>query len=244
VIEVRGLVKRYGGSTAVDDLSFDVRPGTVTGFLGPNGAGKSTTMRMMLGLDRPDAGTVTVGGQHYRDLRWPLREVGALLEARAFHPGRTARAHLTALAASQDIPRRRVSEVLEMTGMDQAADRRAGTFSLGMAQRLGIAAALLGDPAVLLLDEPVNGLDPEGIRWIRYLLRDLAAHGRTVLVSSHLISEIAQTADQLVVIGQGRLLAQTTVAELSCRGSLEEAFFSLTEGHSDYSSRYSLGSMS
>jgi len=236
MIEARGLVKRYGSTTAVDDLSFDVRPGTVTGFLGPNGAGKSTTMRMILGLDRPDAGTATINGQRYRDLRWPLREVGALLEAKAFHPGRTARAHLAALAASNDIPRWRVDEVLAMTGMENAAGRRAGKFSLGMSQRLGIAAALLGDPAVLLLDEPVNGLDPEGIRWIRNLLKNLAARGRTVLISSHLISEIAQTADQLIVIGQGRLLAQTTVAELSSRGSLEEAFFALTEGSTDYPS--------
>jgi ABC-2 type transport system ATP-binding protein len=238
MIEARGLVKRYGSTTAVDDLSFDVRPGTVTGFLGPNGAGKSTTMRMMLGLDRPDAGTARINGQRYHDLRWPLREVGALLEAKAFHPGRTARSHLTALAASNDIPRQRVDEVLAITGMEKAAGRRAGKFSLGMSQRLGIAAALLGDPAVLLLDEPVNGLDPEGIRWIRNLLKNLAAHGRTVLISSHLISEIAQTADQLIVIGQGRLLAQTTVAELSSRGSLEEAFFSLTEGSTDYPSSY------
>ena len=244
MIEARGLVKRYGSTTAVDDLSFDVRPGTVTGFLGPNGAGKSTTMRMMLGLDRPDAGAAMINGQRYRDLRWPLREVGALLEAKAFHPGRTARAHLTALAASNDIPRQRVDEVLAITGMDKAAGRRAGKFSLGMSQRLGIAAALLGDPAVLLLDEPVNGLDPEGIRWIRNLLKDLASRGRTVLISSHLISEIAQTADQLIVIGQGRLLAQTTVAELSSRGSLEEAFFALTEGSTDYPSSYSLRSVS
>jgi ABC-2 type transport system ATP-binding protein len=211
-------------------------PGTVTGFLGPNGAGKSTTMRMMLGLDRPDAGTVRIGGKSYRDLRRPLREVGALLEAKAFHPGRTARAHLAALAASNAIPARRVDEVLEITGLEKAAGRRAGKFSLGMSQRLGIAAALLGDPAVLLLDEPVNGLDPEGIRWIRNLLKNLAAHGRTVLVSSHLISEVAQTADRLVVIGQGRLLAQTTVAELSAgSNSLEEAFFGLTEGSAEYS---------
>jgi ABC-2 type transport system ATP-binding protein len=244
MIEARGLVKRYGSTTAVDNLSFDVLPATVTGFLGPNGAGKSTTMRMMLGLDRPDAGAAMINGQRYRDLRWPLREVGALLEAKAFHPGRTARAHLTALAASNDIPRQRVDEVLAITGMDKAAGRRAGKFSLGMSQRLGIAAALLGDPAVLLLDEPVNGLDPEGIRWIRNLLKDLASRGRTVLISSHLISEIAQTADQLIVIGQGRLLAQTTVAELSSRGSLEEAFFALTEGSTDYPSSYSLRSVS
>ena len=239
MIEARGLVKRYGSTTAVDNLSFDVQPGTVTGFLGPNGAGKSTTMRMILGLDRPDAGTARVNGQSYHELRWPLCEVGALLEAKAFHPARSARAHLTALAASNGIPRRRVDEVLEITGMGQAADRRAGKFSLGMAQRLGIAAALLGDPAVLLLDEPVNGLDPEGIRWIRGLLKNLAAHGRTVLVSSHLISEVAQTADQLIVIGRGRLLAQTTVAELAARStSLEEAFFQLTDRSTEYSASY------
>ena len=236
MIEARGLVKRYGPTTAVDHLSFDVRPGTVTGFLGPNGAGKSTTMRMMLGLDRPDAGTARINGTDYRDLRSPLREVGALLEAKAFHPGRTARSHLAALAASNDIPRRRVSDVLEITGLQMAADRRAVKFSLGMAQRLGIAAALLGDPGVLVLDEPVNGLDPEGIRWIRNLLKSLAAQGRTVLISSHLISEVAQTADHLIVIGQGRLLAQTTVAGLSARShSLEEAFFQLTEGSAEYS---------
>jgi len=247
MIEARGLIKHYGPTTAVDNLSFDVRPGTVTGFLGPNGAGKSTTMRMILGLDRPDAGVARINGKSYHDLRWPLREVGALLEvggSKAFHPGRSARAHLGALAASNAIPRQRVNDVLEITGMDKAADRRAGKFSLGMAQRLGIAAALLGDPAVLLLDEPVNGLDPEGIRWIRGLLKNLAAHGRTVLVSSHLISEVAQTADQLIVIGQGRLLAQTTVAELSARGSLEEAFFSLTEGSTEYSADHNYRSVS
>jgi ABC-2 type transport system ATP-binding protein len=236
MIEARGLVKRYGSTTAVDHLSFDVRPGTVTGFLGPNGAGKSTTMRMIIGLDRPDAGQARINGHGYRELRWPLREVGALLEAKAFHPGRTARAHLTALAAANAIPRRRVNDVLEITGLEEAAERRAGKFSLGMAQRLGIAAALLGDPAVLLLDEPVNGLDPDGIRWIRNLLKSLAAAGRTVLVSSHLISEVAQTADQLVVIGRGRLLSQTSVAELAARStSLEEAFFALTEGSTEYS---------
>jgi len=236
MIEARGLVKHYGSTTAVDHLSFDVRPGTVTGFLGPNGAGKSTTMRIILGLDRADDGVARINGQNYHELRWPMREVGALLEAKAFHPGRTARAHLTALAASNAIPRRRVNDVLEITGMEKAADRRAGKFSLGMAQRLGIAAALLGDPGVLLLDEPVNGLDPEGIRWIRTLLKNLAAHGRTVLISSHLISEVAQTADQLIVIGRGRLLAQTTVAELAARStSLEDAFFELTQGSTEYS---------
>src|SRR5579863_1078897 len=238
MIEARGLVKRYGSTTAVDHLSFDVRPGTVTGFLGPNGAGKSTTMRMILGLDRPDDGVARINGQGYHELRWPMREVGALLEAKAFHPGRSARAHLTALAASNDIPRRRVNDVLEITGMEKAADRRAGKFSLGMAQRLGIAAALLGDPGVLLLDEPVNGLDPEGIRWIRNLLKSLASRGRTVLISSHLISEIAQAADELIVIGRGRLLAHTTVAQLSATApSLEEAFFQLTESASEYEGR-------
>src|SRR5580700_5421817 len=207
MIEARGLVKRYGSTTAVDHLSFDVRPGTVTGFLGPNGAGKSTTMRMFVGLDRPDTGTARINGHRYHELRWPLREVGALLEAKAFHPGRTARAHLTALAASNAISPRRVEEVLTLTGLDKAANRRAGKFSLGMSQRLGIAAALLGDPGVLLLDEPVNGLDPEGIRWIRNLMRTLAAEGRAVLVSSHLMSEMENTADHLLVIGRGRLIA-------------------------------------
>jgi ABC-2 type transport system ATP-binding protein len=243
MIEARGLAKRYRSTVAVDGLTFDVRPGTVTGFLGPNGAGKSTTMRMIMGLDRPDAGQVMIGRKAYARLRWPLREVGALLEgsgSKAFHPGRTARAHLTALAASNAIAPRRVEEVLALTGMDKAADRRAGKFSLGMSQRLGIAAALLGDPGVLLLDEPVNGLDPEGIRWIRNLMKNLAAQGRTVLVSSHLISEIAHTADALIVIGRGRLLAQTTVARLSARtGSLEEAFFELTGDVTDYSGNLS-----
>jgi ABC-2 type transport system ATP-binding protein len=236
MIEARGLVKRYRSTLAVDNLSFEVRPGTVTGFLGPNGAGKSTTMRMIIGLDLPDAGGVKIGGRSYGELRWPLREVGALLEARAFHPGRTARAHLTALAASNAIGPQRVDEVLAITGIERAADRRAGKFSLGMSQRLGIAAALLGDPQVLLLDEPANGLDPEGIRWVRNLMKNLAKQGRAVLVSSHLISEIAHTADALIVIGQGRLLAQTTVARLSARaGSLEDAFFAMTGGVTDYS---------
>ena len=235
MIEARGLVKRYRSTQAVNNLSFDVRPGTVTGFLGPNGAGKSTTMRMIMGLDRPDAGQARIGGKRYADLRWPLREVDALLEAKAFHPARSARAHLNALAASNGIGSRRVEEMLALTGIEKAADRKAGKFSLGMSQRLGLAAALLGDPGVLLLDEPVNGLDPEGIRWIRTLLKHLAAQGRTVLVSSHLINEMAHTADALIVIGQGRLLAQTTVAQLSARGSLEEAFFRLTEGTADYS---------
>ena len=192
-------------------------------------------MRLILGLDRADAGQARIGGRPYRDLRWPLREVGALLEAGAFHPGRPARAHLAALAAGNAIPRARVEEVLVLTGLEQVAGKRAGTFSLGMAQRLGIAAALLGDPGVLLLDEPVNGLDPEGIRWIRGLLRSLAAEGRTVLVSSHLISEMALMADHLVVIGRGRLLADTTAAELAARAStLEEAFLELTGASTEY----------
>jgi ABC-2 type transport system ATP-binding protein len=229
MIEVRDLAKRYGPVRAVDRLTFTVRPGAVTGFLGPNGSGKSTTLRILLGLDFPDAGQARIGGRAYAGLRWPLREVGAVLEARSFQPGRSARAHLAALAASNRIPAARVEEVLAAVGLDGAARRRAGTFSLGMAQRLGIAAALLGDPGVLLLDEPVNGLDPEGIRWLRTLLRSLAGQGRTVLVSSHLISEMEQTADRLVVIGQGRLLAETTVAALAGRaGSLEEAFLALT----------------
>jgi ABC-2 type transport system ATP-binding protein len=242
-IEAKGLTKRYGSTVAVDQLSFEVRPGVVTGFLGPNGSGKSTTMRMILGLDRPDGGQVRVGGRPYRSLPWPLREVGALLEARAYHPGRRARTHLAALAASNDVPRSRVDEVLELVGLTSAAGRRAGTFSLGMAQRLGIATALLGDPAVLLLDEPVNGLDPEGIRWLRTLLRSLAAEGRTVFVSSHLISEMALTADHLIVVGQGRLLADTSVAELAARSaSLEEAFLELTAGSVEFGSHGGTGS--
>jgi ABC-2 type transport system ATP-binding protein len=235
MIEVHGLTKRYGSVLAVDRLSFEVRPGIVTGFLGPNGSGKSTTMRMILGLDAPTAGQARVGSRRYRDLRWPLREVGALLEAKAFHPGRSARAHLAALAASNGIRRSRVDEVLAIVGLDGAARRRAGKFSLGMAQRLGIAAALLGDPGVLLLDEPVNGLDPEGIRWVRNLVRSLAAQGRVVFVSSHLISEMALTADHLVVIGQGRLLADAPVAELSARSdSLEDAFLRLTSAATEF----------
>ena len=230
MISVRALTKRYGGTLAVDDLTFDVGAGTVTGFLGPNGSGKSTTMRLVMGLDAPDAGLALIDGAPYRSLRWPLRSVGAILEARAFHPGRSAAAHLTALAAASGIPRRRVREVLSVVELADVADRRAGTFSLGMSQRLGIAAALLGDPGVLLLDEPVNGLDPAGVRWIRALLRSLAAEGRTIFVSSHLISEMALTADRLIVIDGGRLLADTTVAGLAARGggSLEDGFFALT----------------
>jgi ABC-2 type transport system ATP-binding protein len=238
VIEAHGLTKRYGQITAVDHLSFDVRPGVVTGFLGPNGSGKSTTMRLILGLDAADHGTVTIKGRAYHDLPFPLREVGALPEARAFHPARTARAHLQALAASNAIAPSRVDQTLQLvglsgTGQHGAANRKAGQLSLGMAQRLGIAAALLGDPPVLIFDEPVNGLDPEGIRWIRNLMRSLAAEGRTVFVSSHLIAEMAQTAERLIVIGAGRLLADTTVAELSASStSLEDAFLALTAGSS------------
>jgi ABC-2 type transport system ATP-binding protein len=240
MIEVRGLTKRYGPVLALDRLSFDVRPGTVTGFLGPNGSGKSTTMRIMLGLDRHDRGTVTINGRRYQEFGWPLREVGALLEAKAFHPGRPARAHLAALAASNGIPASRVEHVLGTVGLASVASRRAGTFSLGMAQRLGIAAALLGDPGVLLFDEPVNGLDPEGIRWLRTLLKSLASGGRTVLVSSHLISEMALTADRVIVIGAGRLLADTTVAGLSAGpGSLEDAFLKLTAGTTGFTGRMS-----
>jgi ABC-2 type transport system ATP-binding protein len=235
MIEAQGLSKRYGATDAVQSLTFNVRSSLVTGFLGPNGSGKSTTMRLILGLDTPDAGHVRIGGRRYHDLRWPLREVGALLETRAFHPGRSARAHLRALAASNAIPRSRVEEVLGLVGLAEVAGRRAGGFSLGMAQRLGIAAALLGDPQVLLLDEPVNGLDPEGIRWVRDLLRSLAAEGRTVFVSSHLIGEIARTADHVLVIGRGRLLADTSVAELAARSaSLEASFLELTAGSADH----------
>ena len=219
MIAVRGLTKSYGAVRAVDDLAFDVRPGHVTGFVGPNGSGKTTTMRLILGLDAPDAGSTTVGGRPYRQLRFPLHHVGALLDARALHPGRRAYDHLLVQAQSNRIPRRRVDEVLATVGLTEVAHRRAGAYSLGMAQRLGIAGALLGDPAVLLFDEPVNGLDPEGILWIRQLLKRLASEGRTVLVSSHLMSEMALTAEHLVVIGKGRLVADTTVDELVTRGA-------------------------
>ena len=211
MIEVRNLTKRYGDTVAVDHLSFDVPPGLVTGFLGPNGAGKSTTMRLILGLDAPSSGTATVLGHRYQDRRQPLHDVGALLEARGIHPGRSARNHLLAMAQADQIPHARVDEVIRLVGLETVADKRAGGFSLGMNQRLGIASALLGDPQVLLLDEPVNGLDPEGIIWIRTLLRGLASEGRTVLLSSHLMSEMALTADRLVVIGKGHLIAETTV---------------------------------
>ncbi|MBU9762795.1 ATP-binding cassette domain-containing protein [Mycobacterium sp. TNTM28] len=213
MIELAGLTKLYGTHRAVDDLTFTVEPGLVTGFLGPNGAGKTTTMRLILGLDHPTAGTATIGGKRYRDLRDSLRTVGALLDARQAHPSRTARNHLRWIAAANRIPSSRVDEVLEMVGLTAVAERNAGTLSLGMSQRLGIAGALLGDPPVLLFDEPVNGLDPEGIHWVRTLMRSLAAEGRTVFVSSHLLAEMSNTADQLVVIGQGRLITSTTVSE-------------------------------
>jgi ABC-2 type transport system ATP-binding protein len=214
VIELAGLTKEYGTRIAVDDLTVTVHPGRVTGFLGPNGSGKTTTMRCVLGLARPTSGTATVLGQPYRALADPMRRVGALIDPRALHPGRTAYRHLLALAQSNGLPGARVDEVIELVGLESVADDRVRGFSLGMNQRLGIAAALLGDPDVLLLDEPVNGLDPEGIRWVRELLRDLADEGRTVLVSSHLMSEMEDTADHLVVLGRGRLLADVPMAEL------------------------------
>jgi ABC-2 type transport system ATP-binding protein len=250
-IEARGLTRSYGGRTVVDDMTFTVAPGRVTGFLGPNGAGKSTTMRLLLGLDRPDSGTALINGRPYAELVAPLTQVGAMLEARAFHKGRSARKHLLCLAQSQALPGSRVDEVLGRVGLGEVADRRAGGFSLGMAQRLGIAAALLGDPGIVLLDEPVNGLDPEGILWIRTLMKSLAAEGRTVLVSSHLMNEMAVTADHLLVIGAGRLLADCSTAEFIRRHTdpavyaatpavarpalLEEAFMRLTASSVQYS---------
>ena len=219
MIEVRGLVKRYGAKTAVNDLSFDVEPGHVTGFLGPNGAGKTTTMRLILGLDYPDAGTVKIDGKQYAGLAYPMREVGALLDANAVHGGRSAYNHLLCLAQTNNLPKRRVGEVLELVGLTDVARKRTRGFSLGMGQRLGIAAALLGDPAVLMFDEPVNGLDPEGILWIRNLMKALAAEGRTVFVSSHLMSEMENTADHLIVIGRGSLLADCTMEEFIARSS-------------------------
>jgi ABC-2 type transport system ATP-binding protein len=213
LIEAHELTKRFGDKVAVDHLSFTVEPGRVTGFLGPNGAGKSTTMRLICGLDRPDSGSATIGGLRYAELRQPLRAVGALLEARSVHPGRSARNHLLFLAQTQGISRTRVDEVLDLVGLRQVAGKRVGGFSLGMSQRLGIAAAMLGDPRVLLLDEPVNGLDPEGIRWVRNFMRQLASEGRTVLVSSHLMSEMSVTADHLVVIGRGKLIADRATQE-------------------------------
>jgi ABC-2 type transport system ATP-binding protein len=219
MIEAKNLTKRYGERLAVDDLSFTVRPGVVTGFLGPNGAGKSTTMRLIMGLDTPSSGDVTVDGRHLNEMSWPLREVGALLESRAIHPGRSARAHLQMLAETNSIPRTRVDEVLEMAGLTSVARRRAGKFSLGMTQRLGMAAALLGDPEVVLFDEPVNGLDPDGVRWVRNMLKGLAREGRTVFVSSHLMAEMSLTADEVIIIGKGRLIVQLPIHELLDRSS-------------------------
>ena len=214
MIEAQGLTKQFGPKTAVDQISFTVKPGMVTGFLGPNGAGKTTTMRMIVGLDRPSGGSVTVNGSRYADLKAPLREVGILLDAKAVHPGRSARAHLLAIAATHGIGRARVDEVIGMTGLDAVAGKRVKGFSLGMGQRLGIAAALLGDPKTLILDEPVNGLDPEGVIWVRTLARHLAREGRTVFLSSHLMSEMAQTADHLIVLGRGRVIADAPLADI------------------------------
>jgi ABC-2 type transport system ATP-binding protein len=219
MIQAESLTKRYGSKTAVDAIGFTVQPGKVTGFLGPNGAGKSTTMRMIVGLDRPTSGSVTVNGRAYREHRAPLREVGVLLDAKAVHTGRTAYNHLLALAATHSIPASRVREVIELTGLESVARKRVGGFSLGMGQRLGIAAALLGDPATLILDEPVNGLDPEGVQWVRHLVRSLAAEGRTVLLSSHLMSEMAMTADHIIVLGRGRVIADAPVAAIIAAGT-------------------------
>ncbi|WAL63448.1 ATP-binding cassette domain-containing protein [Amycolatopsis cynarae] len=231
MIEISGLTKRHGRKTVVRDVGFTALPGRVTGFLGPNGAGKSSTLRVLLGLDFADAGTALIAGKPYRKLDRPLRTVGALLDGGGAHRSRTARAHLSWVAASNGISRKRIPEVLELVGLGEAARKRAGTFSLGMAQRLGLATALLGEPEVLVLDEPVNGLDPEGIRWMRRFLRSFAAEGRTVLLSSHLMSETAATADDLVVIDRGRIAARGTVAEITGgHAGLEEAFFALTTG--------------
>jgi ABC-2 type transport system ATP-binding protein len=221
MIEAQSLTKRYGEKVAVDHLSFSVEPGKITGFLGPNGAGKTTTMRLILGLDHPSVGTVTVNGKAFRHLAHPMREVGALLDAKAVHGGRSAYSHLLCLAQTNNLPRRRVGEVLELVGLSEVAKKRSKGFSLGMGQRLGIAAALLGDPAILMFDEPVNGLDPEGIRWIRNLMKSLAAEGRTVFVSSHLMSEMENTADHLLVIGRGKLIADCTVGEFIARNSVQ-----------------------
>jgi ABC-2 type transport system ATP-binding protein len=219
MIEAHGLTKRYGRRTVVDQLTFTAEPGRVTGFLGPNGAGKSTTMRMIMGLDHPTAGSVTIRGRGYGSLTRPLTEVGAVLDAKAFHPGRSARQHLLALARANGISRARVDAVIRLVGLESAAKKRAGNFSLGMGQRLGLAAALLGDPGVLILDEPVNGLDPEGVHWIRGLMRSLAAEGRTVLVSSHLMSEMEKTADHVIVIGQGKLIADQPLTDFVNRST-------------------------
>lgn len=236
MIAAEALVKRYGEKVAVDAIDFTVRPGQVTGFLGPNGAGKSTTMRMIVGLDRPTSGTVQVNGRRYEQHHAPLREVGVLLDAKAAHRGRTAYKHLLAIAATHRIGASRVREVLGLTGLDSVAGKRIGGFSLGMGQRLGIAAALLGDPATIILDEPVNGLDPEGVRWVRNLMKGLAAEGRTVLLSSHLMSEMAQTADHLIVIGRGRILADAHIDDVTAGRSLEDAYLALTTDDVEYRS--------
>jgi len=235
MIEVSELRKRYGPVRALDGMTFTVSPGLVTGFAGPNGAGKSTTMRVILGLDRPDSGSALVAGRPYRSLEHPLRQVGSLLDASALQPSRSARAHLRWLACSQGLSLRRVGEVLELTGLQDAAGRRAGGYSLGMRQRLGVAAALLGDPPVLMFDEPFNGMDPEGIVWLRGFLRALAAQGRTVLVASHLMSELQEAADHVVIVGRGRVLTDSPVAALLARWrSLEDAYLSLTRDNVDY----------
>ena len=232
-ITVQGLTKRFGDVLAVDRLSFQVDEGTVAGFLGPNGAGKTTTLRMLLGLVDPTSGTATVGGRRYRDLPDPARRVGAVLEAGGFHPGRSARDHLRIQATAAGLPQTRIDQVLEQTGLAGAARRRVGGFSLGMRQRLGLAAALLGDPEVLILDEPANGLDPEGVHWLRGLVRGLAAEGRTVLVSSHLLAEVAKTVDQVVIVDEGRLVTQAAMAELTAGASLEDVFLELTAKNGD-----------
>jgi ABC-2 type transport system ATP-binding protein len=219
MIQIRQLTKRYGDRVAVDGISCDIKPGIVTGFLGPNGAGKSTTMRMIVGLDRPTSGSVTIDGRKYRELSSPLTTIGALLDAKAVHTGRSAYNHLLAMAATHGISKRRVREVIEITGLESVAAKRVGGFSLGMGQRLGIAAALLGDPDTLILDEPVNGLDPEGVMWVRGLARQFAAEGRTVFLSSHLMSEMAQTADHIIVLGRGRIIADAPVAEILTRAT-------------------------
>ncbi len=237
MIEIRNLTKRHGDRRVVDDVSFDAIPGRITGFLGPNGAGKSSTMRIRLGLDRATSGSALIDGRRYRDIDRPLWTVGCMLDGPGAAPGRTARAHLTWLAQSNGIPARRVGEVLEMTGLADAARARIRSFSLGMGQRLGIAAAMLGDPRVLVLDEPTNGLDPDGIRWTRRILRSLAGDGRTILVSSHLMSEMEGIADDLVVIARGRILATGTAAQVQgAHGTLEDAFFALTDGQEQYGS--------
>jgi ABC-2 type transport system ATP-binding protein len=230
MIKVRGLTKRFGPVLAVDQLSFTVEPGEVVGFLGANGAGKTTTLRMLLGLVRPDAGTATINGHAYADLPEPLHQVGAVLEASSFHPGRTARSHLRIQAMAGEADPSRIDDVLELTGLTAAADRRVGGFSLGMRQRLGLATALLTDPELLILDEPANGLDPEGVRWLRDLLRGLAAEGAAILVSSHILAEVAQTADSVIILDRGRLVAQSSLAELTTGAQdLEDVFLRLTK---------------